>query len=783
MAYAARYTNQYYDIGSNLLGGSTNQWKWEIYEDGYGGAVEEVKGRAYLTYGVQGSEDPFGVIFPCSLTIELMSETDEQFSNLYTNDERKFLAKLYYTDGGGPFGLRFMGYLISGQYSAPYDMERNYTMSFVFSDMLENLKEIPFGDEDGVYPTERMSKMAGILMCLARTDLDVTGVYEAVQLAIGDVDPEVFDDKSALEEAYFDPLIYVQDGVAQSSYDVLQSLLFNVQARIYQHLGSWFVESVREKWRDQISYRTRDMDGAQIFGGFLNLGSRILIRKWLPASAGPKVTFHSRSQIMKMAETFGTVTVTQDYGMKESNNLLLKSDFVDVDLDNGELEGWTYEDVNDEQGVDTIPSIVTALDGGTNVPNVLQIDFRQSGTGTGLMGARVISDPIPLSATDADYTLKLEFGVFPYANNPEAYIYYNYRVYIDVVGTKYYLNQFEEGFTVEGDPFLFLMDNDEVTGEDGYIRKYATHGQWSRTSLTVLVSGAPRTTGGDLVVEFRFFSNRNADYDDITTFLTDEGTTESFPTTRGMDNKRRVHVEPSVDLIYQYELMPGDDAADSPDIERPGDYSSQTFHYVWKLKNRIPPLQQGVEPHEEPWLKYIQLSNVVAQYFPAGEEPEESTESESVLAANTKRNREVTLLHGDLPEDDNYKNISRGWYSFEDGTPIQGGWMRRDGTINTEKSFVEQAKDAYETQYAANRWKLTGSFDIRSKVPFFFNTFQEVRNGRVYIPTYLHIDTKECSEDWEGIEIYKGLGTTDAGTIDPADLEREHSEEFSDEFS
>jgi hypothetical protein len=100
MAYGSRYYNQYYDYDLNSI--NRTQWEWTILQDGYSGPLEQVNGRVYVTWGEKSVHDPFKTIFPSSVQIEILSQTDEQFAEMYTNDERKYQVHIRFSRGGGP---------------------------------------------------------------------------------------------------------------------------------------------------------------------------------------------------------------------------------------------------------------------------------------------------------------------------------------------------------------------------------------------------------------------------------------------------------------------------------------------------------------------------------------------------------------------------------------------------------------------------------------------------------------------------------------------------------
>lgn len=757
LTYGIRFTNRYYGFREN--GYTPAYWKIDIKNRNYSGPTEEVKMSFSVIQGVAGVEDPFQTIFPSAVNVELLADTDGQFEELYTEDDREFMVVIYLHDGSD-WDVWWVGYGVTGEYSAPYDTLNNTPITFRAADMLENLRQIPFGNENGDFPQVRMSIMDGILMALQRTDIELD-IYEGIQYVIDGVS-NTFDETSAVEEAYFDPLIYFNNGEAESCYDVLDSLLKCMSARLYQAEGRWNIESVTMKSGGTFNVRTRDFDGEETGAGYLETEPRLLVRK--SGAPGERLVFQDRTQAHKIAQTYGNIDVIFDYGMKESNNILVASDFEDVDAANGQFVGWSFDDFN--SFADITPSQVTVGER----EKVLQLDFRQTGTGTHTIQGILAAQTVELVAPVDPYVLNVSFDVRGFANNTDAYLYFDYRVYLEVSGTKYYLQPTFYG-ALDSTTVFTLNNQTPASDDDGFIRKYIEHDTWTTVELNITgftASGQAGTLGIDYVV----YSNGVFDVDTIDdpAGLRDVVTTGAAIQRHA--NRRRVHyTSGGADSIYQYELVPGDDADDSPNVVRPDDYASNSpWYYVWKLLSRIPPVDQGTEPHITPWCQFIQFHNVVVKYLPDNTIPDESTTYSAIVNGQTRQDLEFIIRHADIPTDHNYQNISRGWLSFSDGTPTNGRWKLRPATAgpNTQRRpLIQRVSTHLRGQYIARRWKETGTFSTMRKVPSFFNTFYEVRTGKVFVPLYMRVDSKNASCDIEMIEVIQGTAIADSGVIDP----------------
>lgn len=778
-SYSIRFTNQYYSLGPS---NTRARWKFDILKRDYTGLSYNVPGRAFVTWGEQGSEDPFQTIVPSRCTLELTSRTDEEFLELYTTDEREFIVKLY-KHNGSDWVLWWQGYILTGQYVAPYNLKTNYTVTIIAADMLENLKEIPFGNADGTFPLTRITIMEGILLALQRTDIELD-VYEGIQLLITGVDT-LWDETTAVELAYFDPAVYNQGDEPESCYEVLDSLLRCMWSRIYQGDGRWNIESITLKSGGEFNVRTRDFFGDQTGAGYTATSPRLAVRK--ASVPGPRLVFAEQTQMMKIAETYGSVTVVYNYSLEDENNILVKSDFVDIDIDNGQLDGWA---IDDSTATLITSEIVTTTDGGESYSS---LKFTSSGGGITYTETVVVtSDAVELADPGVNYTMRVSFEVFMEPYDPTVYTYFDYAVGMfdtDLPGDVYVLSTVD---TDTGHRGIGAPGAGELISSK-WNRVYVDNANaWTKVSFDTTVEQSGGFQSGDLQVSFRF--GMNPTYDHVSQAALQAETTLNIISIQTFDNRRRVKGEGGqTGFILFYELEAGTAATSYPDVVRPTDYGgSNTF--VWNLKRKI--FDINVTPiFRETWFNAGTIRNVVVQYLPLGQQPEATGTTASVVNTNTKHNLDVNLRHGNMPEDsENYRNITKSWLSFSSGTAIST-WTPRNGGIGggPQTSLQTQVATAYRGQYNARRWKLSGTWDTQQVVPSFFNTFLEVRTGKVYLPTYLMVDTKDAKSDVEMIEVLAGAPITDTGIINPAsppvpieppppEADRIHVDAFADAF-
>lgn len=744
LIYGIRFTNRYYGLREN--GYTPAYWKIDIKKRNYSGTTDEVQMKFALVQGVAGIEDPFQTIFPSAVEVELLAQTDGQFEELYTEDDREFMVVVY-LHNGSDWDVWWAGYGVTGEYSAPYDTQNNTPITFRAADMLENLRQIPFGNENEVFPQLRMSIMDGILMALQRTDIELD-IYEGIQYVIDGVS-NTFDETSAVEEAYFDPLTYFNNGEAESCYDVLDSLLKSMSARLYQAEGRWNIESVTMKSGGTFNVRTRDFDGEETDAGYLETEPRLLVRK--SGAPGERLVFQDRTQAHKISQTYGDIDVIYEYGLKEEQSLT-NADFVAVDEETGQYKDW-------EISSNTLTQIVSSESVAGEDIHALKIQFDAEGEG---QEVTIISAPIPLVETTEPYKLEFSFDVkaIPYIGT---YTFFDLAISVSggspddyhVMGIK----------PLGGEGANAFLDDSFVSDyliEDEYLRFYADQvGNWQSFSLFVVVDpviAIPGGVSGDLQLKFRVGENPIYDHADITALkaeVTDDQVIRLFDTRRRVAEGSRIN---------EYKLVAGSDSESLPDIVRPTDYDIGS-PYVWKLQTSFT-TPSGVTA----LANTFRIKNVVTKYLPDQAQPDESETYAAIVNSQTRQSLDVTIRHGDLPADHNYQNFSRGWLSFSDGTPTNGRWKLRPATAgpNTQRRpLIQRVSTHLRGQYIARRWKETGAFSTMRKVPSFFNTFYEVRTGKVFVPLYMRVDSKNASCDIEMIEVIQGTAIADSGVIDP----------------
>lgn len=757
-----------YDSYGTLLGNP--RYRLDIIDREFSGSITEVEAAgepATPQWRGEAAEDPFTPIVPSELHVSLNSQTDQQFIDLFTYDERRFKAKLYEYTLSGP-NLTWAGFLLPMLYSEAYNQKKNYDVSFVFTDQLGTLADYDFTDGSGNIYNRRISFGEAITEILRKTELALP-LWESVNLLAPGMSTGT--SASMIFQAYFDPDVYLNsDGTPQDCYTVLQSLVRNIGSRLYQSDGRWNLELVTQKLASSVLVRKYDQNRTLL--GTSNESPRLPLRKW--AMPSPRLTFAEGSGRMSIAENYGNVLVRYNLGLEEVNNMLKRGRFEAEDIENGQFKGW-YVSPGTTGPTFGLETLTTPQNGATSA---LYVNFEGAPAGAHV---DVTADLVNITWPGAAYRLKVSFDIYCRPLFTGTYVFLDF--YLTLGG---------------GNIILVPYDSDVRnvspynTGSPWIDTKYTRlwindHLQWKTVSFEVLVPGTSinsLSTSGAMSFGLRVRGNPEYDIDTLTNLKAVETTLQTQTGRTNRQKYARVRVRDTdsggqtVIRIYSYQV--GAKAESSPDFIRPNDYAA-AFGY-WKLEDTY------ATPGANNWLQEMLITNCQVGYLPGQEAPVEEVNEELPVVPTVKTVYEQEVVHGDITSelDDNYAYIARGYLSLSSGTPIKGGWYRRGSTESRE--LHKLLADMYKGQFAVQRWKLAGTLEHIGCSPTLFNTFQEYRTGKIYLPMSLVRQLRQATVDVEMVEALEGTPVSDTDgavppAIEPPVTTNEHTTEFSTEFT
>lgn len=801
--YGVRHRIEFKDIAQQ------NEYRFDISEKNYTGSITKeicADKPIVLNWRGEGNENPFTEVIPSEVNLTMISQTDSQFIHLYTSNETKFRGNLYKYNGVS-YDLIWSGFLIPMLFEEEYVVKNNYPVSFTFTDGLSDLSEEDFSDDSGQVPQGRISVLTAIRYCLNKTKLRLN-IKESVSLIHEDLD----DEQSILTQVYIDPRVYE----AENCYYTLTNLLRVFKSRIYQDNGIWYIDYIGLKAKSEVNYREFDYDGE--FVAETTVEPRVLLRR--EDSVSPKVFFKDRSAFFKVLQTYGTLTVDYLLELKDKFNILKFGDFNASDVIDNQLKGWSITEdevfVNTDgtkalsygltQGVDT-SEFFTKFTYSTALRNVVPS-----------ISQKIVlsSDYITLYDTGKESLLKFTFDAEAFATIKEAFIYLDFTLecrFTEVSGSINYktLRPVE---AVKDENGFSLLVRDVLNSYK--VRLYLTgdgnfNADVSLDSETFKVFST-QYESADFRVVFDIYSNQTYDYT--------MAEVPDIPTLTVLDrlkNKIRV-VDGNIDSlplarIRTYSLTIGELAAtDLPDKIKPSDYTEDdplTEPVYWSLErtdSRPYVIKQFTDSRTGEaysaqvgagqWLNQINIDNVVVGYYPERQNPKSNNALTTILDRDIRTVYDDKILHGDLDVyglDVNYQHIAYGWFSDSNGNLLSPRWDSLDGTVGYA-SIQNIIRDTIYKQIYLPRILLTGNLDIRETSFSMSNTAYEVRSGRIFLPAAISLDLFENTANVSIIEILKGEAIIDEndpdlpgeGGVDPIEPPvriREHTEEFSNEFS
>jgi hypothetical protein len=745
-AYRVRERLDFNDLKSTGVFGENRKWRLDIEDNQYVfDTVNELEGSSedpvILAWRGEGSEDLFDTnVIGSELTVKINSRTDQEYIYMYTYDETRFRASLYQYSGGS-YQLFWRGFLVPMLYSEPYTSKTNYEVNLIFTDRLADLSQIAFSDDGDNLPTTRIPVMNAISYIINKTDVPLN-IWETVNFYATGMDSGV--DDSTLEQMRIDTSIYLEDdGTAKDCLTVLKAIMDMLCSRIYQSNGRWNIDLITEKSASSVPTRKRTETLTVLTGD--DESPRILLRR--KNQPTPKVNFAEMSQMLSIPQTYGTVNVTFDMGIK--NNLLANGKFEIEDIANGQFIGW-QADLSDA------PNATIGLERLKEPRNGSEYAFyAQFDTTIDEEFLTIESLPVPLAAVAGDYTLKINFDVYARPVFTDTYIYFDVAVKI---GTTYLK------------PVRGLAASNEFSSGSGpllrgefkrfYIENPLT---WQSFSIDAFVNAADAISG-DMVLIFYFSSNPVFDLD---SFAALKASNPNWPV---YDKRRRVKENIyGEDLLYYYELEFNNSVTEiSPDI-----FTITGTDNVWRLK-KTSALPEDTDGNlYGSWLHSVLLDNVTVQYFPLQTVPQEEEVITEYPNVGVRQVYDKTILHSSLPTglDENYALIAKGLLFDADDEVITASFKRRG--VSEDRTHTELVARMMRGQYQELRWKLTGQLDLPDTIITFYNTLHETRTGKIYQFMALTLYLRSQLADMEALETLSGgaiVDETGDNIVNPEDI-------------
>lgn len=727
--YVERWRSDFKEITTNY------QHRLIIEDRQFVGAVTDIKmdiAAAQVSWRGEAVEDSFSPVVSSQMTTVLFSETDQQFVDLYTTDERRFKLKKYINTGTG-LTLQWVGFVSPMLYSEPYTEATNYPVNVVATDRTGKLSAISFSNDQGLPYSTRISYMDAISAILRKTGFQLS-IKESVNMFETTMAQTASD--SCLTQCTIDPDAYKNsDGTFQDCLTVLKSLVSNIGSRLYMDNGQWNIDFVEQKSATSIPYRIFNYLGVYSSNGTydptINIGTSFINNRIVPLGGAVS---------MNIIQSYGTFKFVN--ALQIVNNLLRGGDMEANDNtgSNPTLKGWS---VDSSQAPGVAYGLEKLDKDNRGSKYAAYFDFKNCPAGAYVT---LQSDSFSFILTQL-FTGKLIFDAYIRPVYTDTYVFLDYEVRM---GTMYMSN---EGSLTDGRRNMTTTPSLELSGE--YNRVFATEFLTWKTIQWDFYGWENALTGNGFV-KFRIQANPAYDYSSLANL---QAAVTADGVLMAQSKKARVL---DTTILRWYTLNAGADATSSPDKLRPTDWSAGNPMY-WKLDKTT----QTIAPNN--WIQSILIDNVQLVYLPGGIPPDNiqtlsvplgSPPVDSIFYNQTTNQNILNTLtkvfnHGDIPiADSNYKFISKGHLRLLNGTPTT--YWKRSYVANEAMPLVQLLQYVYVGQFQAPKYKLSGNWGYDLPVSF-SNTFNELRVGKRYLPNAMTLNYADSSMSCEMLELKQSV--------------------------
>lgn len=235
----AIYSEKYYATFSDT---DNNRYKLSIEEINYTGSSTQVKLAVApsITYpAIQVSYDWF---YTSGIEFELLSETDRQFIDMFTNEMQKFRIILYIYSKSS-YTVVWSGYIDNEIYSENLNAKFNYNVKITGNDGFNLLKNYKYVDDNNQVYSGITNVFTVLKNCLTKLNIvDNTDLYLSFNKSTGlSGEGAIYDINSnynLLEKYYgYNENFYDEENEPMSCYDVINSILNTYQIYLFKDCG------------------------------------------------------------------------------------------------------------------------------------------------------------------------------------------------------------------------------------------------------------------------------------------------------------------------------------------------------------------------------------------------------------------------------------------------------------------------------------------------------------------------------------------------------------------
>jgi hypothetical protein len=698
----------------------------DILERSYSGPIIEICGGAGpVKVKYEGDrDDPNAALIASDCEFELLVETDGDFDELFQGDDKKFRTNLYINGD-----LYHTDYIIPEFHSKPYIFEP-YPVTITASDRLGELKNHDFLDDgDNRYKGD-MKAIKIIAEILKKTGLELNircgiNVFDSGMTENPEDDP--------LDQAYVDSRIYYSAKKIPSKCDVvIKSILDPFRAQLFQSMGVYWIIRLSDAV-GTFAYREFDSNGDYVsnstFNPVLILGS--------PNTAGPKVMFAQKSQLLTFVRNYGYFEITHNLG--KDGNLIDTGLFEEEDIIELASGNKTFKDWNVLVGQGGVRyGHETVVNGDST--GAFYFDFTSSSGNQ--VDTQLYSVAVPINSSDGRIRFKFQYFVTPKYNMPYIRIAWTLKFRSSVDGTYRWLT-----YATNGAVTYDLVEQKN----DIYVSSF------DRWETFDLLADIPGTQPSDqFEISFFLHDHRGRDYASIADFKVFDPSTLSNPN----GAKRMVVDEANETNVYtaEYSL----DAESLPEVVHPDDYDAGdgNHRWLWRLDKIV-----AISTNEG-LVNRIKFDNVSLAFYPLilvpttqYIDPPSTLSYSEETDENVSSNFEKPVILGDMIRFDetlerNEDNIYRGYFRLSDGTPTR--YWHRSG-VDEAKRLLQILLEDYVAQFSLPQKRLSG-IKISNTDLHFVNCLEDYLDNTRYRPMTFTYDVKQgfYTPDMSGVAVGSG---------------------------
>lgn len=250
-----------YRVEYNDLNGNTS--RVTISDRDYTGSINPTfenvaKNPFSLTY--QGENNIFTETVGSKATVGLMSTTNYEFLDLFTQDDKRYLVT-WEKDTGSGYETRWKGFIQADFFQEPYQ-DPPYPTFIIATDGLGKLSQIEFRQDDGDRYYGNLALLNVLLICLNKIGLE-QGIREAINMYEDSHNTTASD--SPLTQTFVNmDSYYNEDGEGISCLEVIRRILRPFGASLFSANGFWYIVRVEELKNASLDYREFNFESTYV---------------------------------------------------------------------------------------------------------------------------------------------------------------------------------------------------------------------------------------------------------------------------------------------------------------------------------------------------------------------------------------------------------------------------------------------------------------------------------------------------------------------------------------